>query len=285
MSSPGSHSDAPSLDPDVRVSGAEPTSPVALVVAHPGHELFAFGWLLRLRPEVFVVTDGSGRDAAPRIEATGRLLETGLGTRASVFGRWTDRDLYEALVEGSFEPFLGLRDELVEAWCREGTRTVICDAYERCYLMHDVVQVIVSSAVAETQRRGREIVWLEMPIYLGPRDERPGNPVPAASLTLTDELLERKIDAARTYDSAVVRDEAEVFLRERGAEGFRTEQLLQAIHRSPSGFREEPKPSWETHGEQIQEQGVYDRVIRLHQHFVPLASALDLAGPRKPVTD
>ena len=45
---------------------AELETPVALVVAHPGHELLAYGWLSRYRPSVFVVTDGSGRDGQAR---------------------------------------------------------------------------------------------------------------------------------------------------------------------------------------------------------------------------
>ncbi len=83
---------------------------MSLVVAHPGHELLAYGWPTRVKPLVFVVTDGSGRDSAPRIEASARLLAGGPGRRASVFGRWTDRELYDALAEGRFEPFPTLRD-------------------------------------------------------------------------------------------------------------------------------------------------------------------------------
>jgi hypothetical protein len=261
---------------DGEILSGELRMPVSLVVAHPGHELLAFGWLTRIKPLVFVVTDGSGRDSAPRIEASARLLAGGLGTRASVFGRWTDRELYEALFEGSFEPFLALRDELVEAWCAEKVQTAICDASERRILMHDVVQITASAAVAASRDRGVEIELLELPIYLGPLDVRRGNPLPAASLRMTDDVFERKIQAARAYESSVVRHEVEESLSARSAEGFRVETLLHSIPRTPGELELEPPPEWEAHGERLMREGVYDRVIRLREHLVPLARALEI---------
>jgi len=259
--------------------------PVSLVVAHPGHELLAYGWLTRIRPLMFVVTDGSGRDADPRIDASARLLTGGLGRRASVFGRWTDRELYEALAEGRFDPFLALRDELVETWFAENIRTVICDAYERTILMHDLVQIVASAAVAAAERRGAEIGLLELPIYLGRHDVRPGNPRPAAAYTASDEVLRHKITAARNYASEVVRQEVEAFLGARGAEDFRVETLVHSIPRTPSDLELEPQPEWEKHGERLVREGLYDCVIRLREHVVPLARALEVPsrgapGPR-----
>ncbi len=249
-------------------------TPVSLVVAHPGHELLAYGWLTRVRPLVFVVTDGSGRDSAPRIEASARLLAGGLGRRASVFGRWTDRELYDALAEGRFEPFLALRDELVEGWFADRIRTAICDAYEGRILMHDVVQITASAAVAAAVQRGAAIDLLELPIYLGPQDARPGSPPPAVAFATPDEVLEQKIQAARAYESAVVRQEVESFLGARTAEGFRVETLFHSIPRTPDELEREPQPAWEAHGERLMREGVYDRVIRLREHVAPLARAL-----------
>jgi hypothetical protein len=257
------------------IPGAELRTPVSLVVAHPGHELLAFGWLTRFNPLVFVVTDGSGREADPRIDASARLLAGGLGTRASIFGRWTDRELYDALYEGRFQPFLALRDELVEAWCAQKVRTAICDAFERRILMHDVVQITASAAVAAAAQRGVAIDLLELPIYLGPLEARPGDPPLAASLTITNEVLAKKIEAARAYESAVVHHEVEEFLRQSTAEGFRVESLLRSKPRTPDEWEQEPKPEWETHGERLLQEGVYDRVIRLRDHLVPLARVLE----------
>jgi len=267
---------SPAKDGTEEVAGETLRSPVSLVVAHPGHELLAFGWLTRVKPLVFVVTDGSGRDSGPRIDASARLLAGGLGRRASVFGRWTDRELYNALYEGRPGPFLTLRDELVEAWCAENTQTVICDASERRILMHDVVQITASAAVAASRDRGVEIELLELPIYLGPTDARPGNPPSATSLTMADHVLAQKIEAARAYESTAVRHEVEEFLLARSAEGFRVETLLKSTPRTPDELEREPQPAWEAHGERLVREGVYDRVIRLREHLVPMARALEI---------
>ena len=277
--SPSSSRNQPHTDDRTgRVCGADIVPPVVLVVAHPGHELLAFGWLATLRPSVFVVTDGSGRDSEPRIEASASLLSGGLGTKASVFGRWTDRELYEALFEGRFDSFFELHDELVEIWCSQDVRTVICDAYEGHILMHDVVQIVVSAAVVACRKRGFEIDLLESPIYLGPGDERPGNPQEATAFAASDETLNQKIEAARAYGSAVVRHEVEELLRLRSEEGFRVETLYHSILRTPSELEKQPKPVWESHGERLMQQGIYDRVIRLREHVVPLARALEVGS-------
>jgi len=258
------------------VGRASPVAPATVVVAHPGHELLAFGWLTRLEPLVYVVTDGSGRDARPRIEATRKLLNGGLGVAGSIFGRWSDRELYEALFNGRHGPFIELRDELADSWARIGVRTVICDAYEHRILMHDVVNLVVGAAVDAMNDRGETITSVEFPIYLTESDERPGNPSLAASLELSEQLLQRKISAARGYESEVVRHEVEGFLAHHGQGHYRTEFLYRSIRRRADDLLNEPRPEWEVHGERMVKEGVYEHAIRLREHVVPLARALEL---------
>ena len=256
------------------IDGGDLDRPMSLVVAHPGHELLAFGWMLVFTPSVHVVTDGSGRDAVPRIEATARLLEGGLGEPGALFGRWADAELYDALFAGRFEPFLDLRDQLAEAWCFDGVRTVICDAYERIILMHDVVQLIACAAVDVARERGADIELLELPNHLGPGDQRPGNPRLRAALKLTGKALKKKIGAARAYESDVIQREAEEFIRLRGEEAFGIESLFHAHPRTRRLLEEEPRPAWEDHGERLMLEGVYDHVIRLRENVIPLVEAL-----------
>jgi hypothetical protein len=142
--------------------------------------------------------------------------------------------------------------------------------------MHDVVQITASAAVAASRDRGVEIELLELPIYLGPTDARPGNPPSATSLTMADHVLAQKIEAARAYESTAVRHEVEEFLLARSAEGFRVETLLHSTPRTPDELEREPQPAWEAHGERLVREGVYDRVIRLREHLVPMARALEI---------
>src|SRR5205809_6166035 len=73
--------------------------PAVLFVAHPGHELSVHGWLERARPEVFVLTDGSGGEGSARSASTARVLAACGASAGSIFGRFRDTDLYRALLE------------------------------------------------------------------------------------------------------------------------------------------------------------------------------------------
>ena len=47
---------------------------VAVVVAHPGHELIVYRWMEEHRPIYCCLTDGSGGGATSRLSSTTRLL-------------------------------------------------------------------------------------------------------------------------------------------------------------------------------------------------------------------
>jgi len=91
----------------------EPRS--ALLVAHPGHELLLHGWLRAARPRVCVLTDGSGRDGDSRLDATTRVLERADASSGPLYGRYPDRVIYEALLDGDTSFFVGLAQELAKS--------------------------------------------------------------------------------------------------------------------------------------------------------------------------
>ena len=80
--------------------------PAALVVAHPGHELRVHGWLEKARPQVFVLTDGSGPTGSSRLRSTTRVLDRAGATAGCIYGRLADRVFYQALLAGRPEGFL-----------------------------------------------------------------------------------------------------------------------------------------------------------------------------------
>src|SRR3954470_22561000 len=92
----------------------------AMVIAHPGHELRVHHWLELARPVVFVLTDGSGRTGHPRLDATSRVLEAAGARRGPVFGRWTDRSVYEAIETRDLDPFVETVRTLAHAFASAG---------------------------------------------------------------------------------------------------------------------------------------------------------------------
>src|SRR5687767_12919049 len=80
----------------------------ALIVAHPGHELRVYHWMETNRPLYFCITDGSGREGQSRMDSTSKLLKKAGATPGSIYGRFTDREIYQFLLEGRHEIFTGL---------------------------------------------------------------------------------------------------------------------------------------------------------------------------------
>src|SRR5262249_33697444 len=102
----------------------------ALFIAHPGHELLVYGWMHRFRPRVFVVTDGSGHGGRSRLAFTGDLLRSARAAPGSVFGRFTDRQLYAALLDGEVRWATDLASELASFLIERKSPIVVTDAAE-----------------------------------------------------------------------------------------------------------------------------------------------------------
>lgn len=69
-----------------------------LVVAHPGHELLLHDWMERLKPQVCVLTDGSGGQGPARLNETVRVVEATGASVGPVFGVAPDRSFYQAIL-------------------------------------------------------------------------------------------------------------------------------------------------------------------------------------------
>src|SRR5262245_50479145 len=243
-----------------------PPEPVALLVSHPGHELRVHGWLQRLRPCVFVLTDGSGRPGRSRRAATSRVLAAA-GTRARrVYGRHPYSVVYRALLDRDFAFFGRLTGDLADALHEGGFRTVVGDAAEGYNSAHDAWRLVVNAAVALAGAApGEPIVNLEFPL-----DGPPGEDGDGPALCLDNRALERKLEAARDY--AELHDEVQAQVRRFGVDAFRTERLrptAKAWAPAPG-----TQPFYERHGEAQVRAGHYAEVIRYEGHLRPLAEEL-----------
>src|ERR1051325_22775 len=128
----------------------------AVVVAHPGHEVRIHGWLERERPTVYVLTDGSTRDAEPRIDSTRTYLKR-FGMRpGSIFGRFSDAEVYRMVLARDFRPFVGLCEELAAAFIEERVGVVAGDASGGYNTTNDVARLVTNAAV---QIARREVSW------------------------------------------------------------------------------------------------------------------------------
>lgn len=244
----------------------------ALVVAHPGHELRVHGWLETARPRVFILTDGSGREGLSRLQSTTNVL-TGAGSRpGSVYGRFSDLGLYEALLRHDHRMFTELAHELAGEFVRERIEYVAGDAVEGYNTAHEVCHLVLCAAVEMASRaRGASVGKYDF-LLKGRPDECP-EPLRerAIWLRLDDEAVGRKLRAAENYPELAA--EVEAAIKENGAGAFRVECLRPVEGGRMERFASE-QPFYERHGEKQVAAGHYGQVVRYREHILPLAEAL-----------
>lgn len=264
----------------------------ALVIGHPGHELRVFGWIETTRPQVFVLTDGSGSAGLPRTNSTEGLLKSLGATRGSIYARFTDVFLYQSIMDHNFSVFTALADELANEMTRNGVQVVAGDAAEGYNPVHDACRMLIDTAVSMVQRTSQPIENYEFTL-VGPPDECPVEARSAAHwLRLPDDVFERKLSAARQYPELATEVEAALtdyssptslmspdlvarsgmFRDSTNGNSFRIECLRPAGSNVKNKIDE--RPFYEIYGEQKVAAGQFKRVLRYREHMVPLAEAL-----------
>ena len=259
-----------------------------LFVAHPGHELCVHGWLSSTQPKVFVLTDGSGHDGQSRIGSTSKVLGEVGAQPGSIYGHFTDAELYELILRRDFQPLLRIIDEFAEAIVTERPSSVAGDAIEGYNPSHDLCRLIINAAVTIASRSGWEVVNRD---FLLARPHVASTESHAVNFELDDAAFARKLRAARSFPElqseieAALAGELLSFRKypqlgswmnaNNGDRNVYRREVLRLVH--ANGYEEEfpdEVPFYERYGELRVADGFYHRVIRLREHMVPLAEAL-----------
>jgi hypothetical protein len=246
-----------------------------LILAHPGHELRVHGWLEHTRPDVHVLTDGSGHGPHARLASTTVVLERAGARRGRIYGRFSDKALYDAMLGRHLELFVSMATELADAIVAAGADVVACDAIEGYNPSHDVCRLVAGAAIAcASRQRGRPIAAYDFPL-VGRPDACPDHLRPAVLRHELDAAaLARKLDAADRYPE--LRDEVKTALDTCGVDAFRIECLRPHEENGLDAFEVEA-PFYERHGRRRVAEGVYRDVLTLRDHVRPIAEALRAA--------
>ncbi len=246
---------------------------VALVVAHPGHELIVYHWMAEHHPIYCCLTDGSGGGAKSRLSSTTRLLNTVGVSAGPIYGRYPDRQVYRMLLDRRVDVFVALAQELASALEECGVDCVAGDAVEGFNPAHDVCRLIIDGAVLIVNRRtGREVRNYEF-LLDGPHEPScPGSIV----VRLDEVALERKLAAARGYPE--MRAEVDAALGRYGRQAFATECLRPVAANVRASRFEQELPGYENVGERRVTEGRYSRIIRYRDHVRPVAMAIAAAA-------
>lgn len=258
-----------------------PGKRVAMILAHPGHELRAYHWLELTKPMVMVLTDGSGRTDQSRLDSTTKILTRCGASIGPVYGRYTDNAVYASLLAQRRGEFVALLEEIAQALQSADTDAVLGDALEGYNPSHDLCRYLIDAAIQLARRRtGRNILNYDF-LLVGRPDACPEELKKSSLwLKLNDTDVERKLAAAEAYPE--LKEEVVNALNKFGKQPFAVECLRPVA--APSRFNDEQgeRPYYETHGEQQVAAGYYKNVIRLREHMRPLAEYLwDYASTAK----
>jgi hypothetical protein len=228
------------------------------------------GWLTRLAPRVFLLTDGSGRSGTSRLATTTALLARAGISTGGLYGRHTDAEVYEWILDGRVERFVALAEELAKAFSSEGVDLVAGDAAEGFNPIHDAFRLTLNCAVALARREGRrDIANLDFPLFGAPG---PGDRQGAIAIELAETERAAKRWEAASY--AALEREVEWSLKQHGRHAFDREWLRPVNHAPGEYALAEVPPIYERYGEHLARIGELSRVIRGDQHLVPIAHAL-----------
>ena len=251
-----------------------PRARVALVVAHPGHELRLFHWLHLTRPVVSVLTDGSGAAGVSRIGSTTRILDAAGARPGSLYAALSDRRVYQAILAGDEDFFRERLEVLAEGLAAEAIDDVVFDAAEGFNPVHDLCNLLAAAAARRASKhRGLPVRAWDFPLEGRPDACAPALLPRAVTWRLGPLELRRKLDAISGYEE--LSGEATRALAQLGREAFAIERVRPAtrgrLDPSPCGT----PPDYESHGRDRVDSGRYAAVIRYAEHVRPIADAID----------
>lgn len=249
-----------------------PTGPALLVVGHPGHELRVHGWLEHTRPLVMVLTDGSGHAGIPRLASTTRLLTRAGARPGEVFGQLSDAALYRALLDRRISVFTSIAETIASAIVMHNIQVVVGDDAEGFNPTHDICRLVIDAAVRMARTRSaRSIANLAFALMETPDTTPRQDEVWTSTIVLSDQALERKLQAALDYPEMAA--EVAAARARWHDEAFRIE-AFRHVGADELWTPADGQPFYEKYGAERVRDGAYSEVIEYDRHMLPVVAAL-----------
>ncbi len=252
---------------------------VAMVFAHPAHEVFTAGMIQRLRPDVLYLTCGSTA-GDPRREQQSREVLSDLGHSGRVtFLPFGEDEVFAALLAVDVAFFERLGQRVAEWLTSMRPTTVFTDAYEWYNPVHDTAPLLVDVACRKMLPPSRRPQQCELPFgfqtlqgCLADKHMSPDWSWHRFRLTAAEAQRKREvIRRCETEDPKVLEVTANW-----PDERFEQEVFYLAAHNRDFG-QAPPHGGWATyddHGARRVQNGRYARSIRFRDHYAPVARAL-----------
>ncbi|MBA3581282.1 MAG: hypothetical protein H0W44_02395 [Gammaproteobacteria bacterium] len=245
-----------------------------LIIAHPRHELRVFNWLTQAHPSVLILTDGSGRSSQSRLKETKRILDETEAKPGAIFGAYTDKYIYEAILNRRTDVFIQMAELISDVLSQEPNAYVVGDAAEGYNPAHDVCRLVINTAIQLIYIRTNKMIPSYDFVLTGPPDTfstETLNVERSILLTLDDDMFERKLQLLKSYEGLEI-DVVETF-SQCPPDAFRKELLRWTDNNITDGLPDE-MPYYEKHGEQRVAEGKYHFVLRRNEHMLSIAADL-----------
>ena len=242
----------------------------ALILGHPGHELRVFRFLELHRPVVYVLTDGSGNNGGEsRLPSTLKVLQEAGCQAGSVFGRFTDQEIYQVILEKKKETLKSLIEEICTDLQKRGIEQIAGDGCEGYNPTHDLCRYMINIIAERTGLPNYDFL-LDGPPHLCSEELK----TQALWVGLNEGDFERKLTAAANYPE--LKFDLEETLKKHGKAPFMVECLRPV--KTPAELKtwKTPLPHYETYAQEKIQQGKYQEVISFETHVRPLAESLQV---------
>jgi hypothetical protein len=243
----------------------------ALIIGHPGHELRAYTFVKKYKPDVFILTDGSGLNKASRIHETIRILDS-LGAKFQDSIRiFTDIELYNIILEQDLSEILLYKNSLKDIIIRNQYDIIVGDALEGFNPTHDICRYLINGIVSDISVNNNleEILNYDLVLDSAPNNISIDNNVEGLSFQLSYEEFQMKVNAAMNYPE--LKYEVDTAIEKYGKEVFSWESFGRVSDLNQISNWDTLKPYYECFGEKRVGEGSYSRVITFENHIRPIA--------------
>ncbi|MGH7197344.1 MAG: hypothetical protein ACREH5_01195 [Candidatus Omnitrophota bacterium] len=230
-----------------------------------------YGWYEAAKPTVYVLTDSSGREEKPKIGPLAEWLKKNGGRPGPLFGRFTDKNVYDAILENNLDFFEAIIGEIKRELGDQKFEYVVGDSAEGYNPVHDVTRLMIGAAVEMLEReKGLRVAnydyALVRPSYFCPDDLR----TRSTRLDLDERQFARKETALKICYPEVL----EEIHWQKTADSYRVEYIRPCPNRSGFDGLPQVPPFYEKLGEKKVREGIYKRAIRYEEHLAPLAKEI-----------
>jgi hypothetical protein len=242
----------------------------ALIIGHPGHELRAYAFIKKYKPDVFILTDGSGSNNSARIHQSIKLLDS-LGAKfQDSIKRFTDKELYNIVLKQDLSEILTYMNNLKDLIIKNQYDVIVGDALEGFNPTHDICRYLINGIIGDiAANNSKTILNYDFVLDSAPNNISTDDNIGGLSLKLSDEEFQMKLNAAMNYPE--LKYEVDIAIKKYGKEVFLWELFSKVSDLNQISNWSATKPYYEEFGEKRVNEGSYSTIITFEKHIKPIA--------------